>query len=124
MGGGWDGGRVGRGEGGAGGRRGGGGGVDRQLSVLEVGGLQYRFEAVENMAHSSFMYHDPMAGVASVHISDPAVADLQLQVRLVAVKTPKNCAAIFKQSKRARNRGGVGLSYYPDRLHSLDELIS
>ncbi len=127
-GGGWGGGRVGRGEGRAGGGWGrgkagrGGGGVDRQLSVLEVGGLQYRFEAMENMAHSSFMYHDPMAGVATVHISDPAVADLQ--VRLVAVKTPKNCAAIFKQSKRARNRGGVGLSYYPDRLHSLEELIS
>jgi hypothetical protein len=78
---------------------------------------------MENMAYNSFMYVDPMTGVATVHISDPAVADLQLQVRLVALKTPKNCAAIFKQSKRARNRG-VGLSYYPDRLHWLEELIS
>ncbi len=31
---------------------------------------------MENMAYNSFMYHDPMAGVATVHNGDPAVADV------------------------------------------------
>jgi hypothetical protein len=30
------------------------------------------------------------------------------------------CAGIFKQSMGARNRVGIGLSYRPARLHSLD----
>ncbi len=33
-------------------------------------------------------------------------------------------AGIFKQSMGARNRGGIGLSYRPTRLHSLAELVS
>ncbi len=33
-------------------------------------------------------------------------------------------AGIFKQSMGARNRVGIGLSYRPARLHSLDELES
>jgi hypothetical protein len=33
------------------------------------------------------------------------------------------CAGIFKQSKGARNRVGIGLSYRPARLHSLAELV-
>ncbi len=34
------------------------------------------------------------------------------------------CAGIFKQSMRARNRVGTGLSYRPARLHRIAELIS
>ncbi len=34
-----------------------------------------------------------------------------------------SCAGIFKQSMGARNRVGIGLSYLPDRLHSLAKLI-
>jgi hypothetical protein len=33
-------------------------------------------------------------------------------------------AGIFKQSMGARNRVGIGLSYWPARLHSLVELVS
>jgi hypothetical protein len=33
-------------------------------------------------------------------------------------------AGIFKQSMRARNRAGIGLSYWPVRLHSLAELVN
>jgi hypothetical protein len=33
------------------------------------------------------------------------------------------CAGIFKQSMGARNRLGIGLSYWPSRLHRLAELI-
>ncbi len=33
-------------------------------------------------------------------------------------------AGIFKQSRRARNQVGIGLSYRPARLHRLAELIS
>jgi hypothetical protein len=40
---------------------------------------------MENIAHNSFMYVDPMAGVATVHSGDTALADvaqdLQLQRR-------------------------------------------
>ncbi len=32
-------------------------------------------------------------------------------------------AGIFKQSMGARNRGGIGLSYRPARLHRLAEFI-
>jgi hypothetical protein len=35
----------------------------------------------------------------------------------------KTSAGIFKQSMGARNRVGIGLSYRPDRLHRLAELI-
>jgi hypothetical protein len=34
-----------------------------------------------------------------------------------------NSAGIFKQFMEARNRGGIGLSYRPARLHSLAELV-
>ncbi len=35
-----------------------------------------------------------------------------------------SCAGIFKQSTGARkNKVGIGLSYRPDRLHRLTELI-
>jgi hypothetical protein len=34
-----------------------------------------------------------------------------------------NCARIFKQSMGAINRVGIGLTYWPTRLHSLAELI-
>ncbi len=45
-----------------------------------------------------------------------------------ATKIPKYCtvlfrAGIFKESMGARNRGGIGLSYRPARLHRLAELI-
>jgi hypothetical protein len=33
------------------------------------------------------------------------------------------CAGIFKQSMGARNREGIGLSYWPARLHRLADLI-
>jgi hypothetical protein len=33
------------------------------------------------------------------------------------------CAGIFKQSMGAWNRVGMGLSYWPARLHSLTELV-
>ncbi len=33
------------------------------------------------------------------------------------------CAGIFRQSMGARNWVGIGLSYRPDRLHSLAELV-
>jgi hypothetical protein len=33
------------------------------------------------------------------------------------------CAGIFKQSMGARNRLGMGLSYWPARLHSPAELV-
>jgi hypothetical protein len=32
-------------------------------------------------------------------------------------------AGIFKKSMGARKRGGIGLSYWPDRLHRLAEFI-
>jgi hypothetical protein len=35
----------------------------------------------------------------------------------------KTGAGMFKQSKGARNEVGTGLSYRPDRLHRLAELI-
>jgi hypothetical protein len=35
----------------------------------------------------------------------------------------KTGAGIFKQSMGARNRGGIGLSYWPARLHRLAEFI-
>ncbi len=34
-----------------------------------------------------------------------------------------SCAGIFKQSMGARNRVGIGLSYWPARLHGLAELV-
>jgi hypothetical protein len=33
------------------------------------------------------------------------------------------CGGIFKQSIVARNKKGIGLSYWPARLHSLAELV-
>jgi len=35
----------------------------------------------------------------------------------------ENCAGISEQSIGARNRVGIGLSYRPARLHSLEELV-
>ncbi len=40
-----------------------------------------------------------------------------------AKKDKELSASIFKQSMGARNRGGIGLSYRPARLHSLAELV-
>ena len=36
---------------------------------------------------------------------------------------PETWAGIFKQSMRARNRVGIGLSYWPARLNSLAESV-
>jgi hypothetical protein len=36
---------------------------------------------------------------------------------------PSARAGIFKESMGARNRGGIGLSYRPARLHRLAEFI-
>jgi hypothetical protein len=59
-------------------------------------------------------------------------------LNIVKIKYPKNppfkiqvlddsrfliCAGISKQSKGARNRLGIGLSYRPARLHMLTELV-
>jgi hypothetical protein len=41
----------------------------------------------------------------------------------VGVSFSETRAEIFKQSKRARNRVGIGLSYRPARLHRLAEFI-
>jgi hypothetical protein len=35
----------------------------------------------------------------------------------------ESLAGIFKKSMRARNRGGIGLSYRPARLHRVAEFI-
>ncbi len=35
----------------------------------------------------------------------------------------KTCAGIFEQSMGAKNRVGIGLSYWPTRLHRLAESI-
>jgi hypothetical protein len=42
---------------------------------------------------------------------------------LVANKVNKIRAGIFKHSMGARNRGGIGLSYRPAKLHRLAEFI-
>jgi hypothetical protein len=49
-------------------------------------------------------------------LSDPLATTKQIRV-------DEACAGIFKQSMGARNRFGIGLSYRPDRLHRLAELI-
>jgi hypothetical protein len=41
----------------------------------------------------------------------------------MALPIYSNCAGIFKQSLGARNQVGLGLSYWPARLHRLAELI-
>jgi hypothetical protein len=44
-------------------------------------------------------------------------------VSIAKTKSRITRAGIFKESMGARNRGGIGLSYLPARLHRLAEFI-
>jgi hypothetical protein len=56
-------------------------------------------------------------------ISQAQYFELFLSSSSHAKKDKELSAGIFKQSMGARNRGGIGLSYRPARLHSLAELV-
>jgi hypothetical protein len=51
-------------------------------------------------------------------LNSPSFLALVPRLHLRLIQWPNNKAGIFKLSMGARNRVGIGLSYWPARLHS------
>ncbi len=83
--------------------------------------LQYKIPSCSKKVNSTFSL------TGGVHIGAEALLAINLVISLPMGRrgyfTHSTWAGIFKESMGAGNRGGIGLSYRPARLHRLAEFI-